>query len=390
MPSTPESQRHAAQLFIEFGAAILGLAVLSRLAHRFRFSAIPLYLLAGLAFGTGGVLPLNVSEQFIRVGAEIGLLMLLFMLGLEYTGDQLRSSMKRGFVAGLLDLSLNFPPGFIAGLLLGWGWLPSVLLGGITYISSSGVISKLLSDLKRTRHPETTHILSVLVIEDLAMAIYLPLVAVLLAGGGAGHIAVSVAIAVVTVSLILVVAIKAGPQVSRLVGHDSDEAVLLTTFGTVLLVGGIAQQLQVSAAIGAFLVGIALSGPLAKQSHQLLSPLRDLFAATFFFFFGLQIDPSTLPAILPVALALGAVTAATKVLSGYLTAKRAGLDRYACLRAGTALIARGEFSIVIAGLGAQVQPQLNVLSAGYVLFLALLGPAIARFVPDGKPENNPE
>jgi len=367
-------------VFTELGAAILGLAVLARFASRWGFSPIPLYLLAGVAFGTGGLAPLNVSANFIHVGAEIGVLLLLFMLGLEYTGKELKESLRAGLPAGLADFLLNFPPGLIAGLLLKWSALAAVLLGGVTYISSSGVIAKVLAELKRLGNPETPSILSVLVIEDLAMAIYLPVVAVLLTGEGPRKMAVSVSVAIAVVGLVLLIALRYGEAVSRVIAHESDEIVLLSIFGIVLLVGGLAQNFQVSAAIGAFLVGIAVSGPIAEQSHRLLAPLRDLFAATFFFFFGLQIDPGSLPAVLPLAVALGVVSALTKVVTGYWAAKRTGGNRRACLRAGAALTPRGEFSIVIAGLGAAVEPRLGPLAAAYVLFLAVLGPILTRAV----------
>ena len=367
-------------LFIELGCAIVGLAVLARLANRFSFSAIPLYLLAGLAFGNGGLAPLHLSEDFIRIGAEIGVLLLLFMLGLEYTGRELKENLRSGLPAGVADFLLNFAPGLIAGFLMGWKPLGAVLLGGVTYISSSGVIAKVLSELRRLDHPETPSVLSVLVLEDLAMAIYLPLVGVLLAGGGIATIALSVAIAVAAVLMVLFIAIRYGETISQFVSHESDEIILLSTFGTVLLVAGIAQRFQVSAAIGAFLVGIALSGPIAKQSHRLLAPLRDLFAAIFFFFFGLEINPSTLPPALPFALALGGVTAVTKIATGYWAARRAGVDSRGGLRAGMALVARGEFSIVIAGLGSGIEPRLGPLAAAYVLLMAILGPILTRSV----------
>jgi len=216
------------------------------------------------------------------------------------------------------------------------------------------------------------------VLEDLAMAVYLPLVAVLLAGGGPARMAMSVSLALAAVLLVLALAVRYGFLLSRIVAHESDEIVLLTTFGAVLLVAGAAQRLQVSAAIGAFLVGIAVSGPMAEQTRRLLAPLRDLFAATFFFFFGLQIDPATLPSALPSAVLLGVVTAGTKLLTGFWAARRTGVDRRGRLRAGMALVARGEFSIVIAGLGTSLEPQLGSLSAAYVLFLAVLGPILAR------------
>jgi CPA2 family monovalent cation:H+ antiporter-2 len=367
-------------ILIELGLVVVGLAVLARVASRWGFSAIPFYLLAGLAFGNGGLAPLDVTAGFIHIGAEIGVLLLLFMLGLEYTGEELKQNLEGGFAGGGVDLVLNFPPGLVAGLLLGWKPLAAVLLGGVTYISSSGVIAKVLSELRRLDSPETPTVLSVLVLEDLAMAVYLPLVAVLLAGGGPAKMAVSVSIAVATVFLVLIIAVRFGKRLSGLATHESDEIILLTTFGTVLLVAGISQRFQVSAAIGAFLVGIAVSGQMAQQTRRLLAPLRDLFAATFFFFFGLQIDPATLPPALLSAILLGGVTTLTKVLTGYWAAGRAGVDRQGRLRAGMALVARGEFSIVVAGLGAGLEPQLGPLSAAYVLFLAVLGPILMRAI----------
>jgi CPA2 family monovalent cation:H+ antiporter-2 len=375
---TPPGTHDDARIFVEIGAAIILLALLARLASRWGFSAIPLYLLLGLAFGNGGLLPLHVSQDFIGTGAEIGVLLLLFMLGLECNGEELIKNLRFGLPAGGADFVLNFTPGLVTGLLLKWKPMAAVLLGGITYISSSGVIAKVLSELKRINNPETPMVLAVLVLEDLAMAVYLPLVGVSLLGGGPAKIAISVAIAVTVVMLVLFLALRFGRQLSKLVAHESDEIILLTTFGLVLLVAGLAERFQVSAEIGAFLVGIALSGPIAEHSHRLLAPLRDLFAATFFFFFGLQIDPATLPPALPLALGLGLVTAFTKVLTGFWAAKRAGIDRRGSMRAGMALVARGEFSIVIAGLGVGIEPRLGPLAAAYVLFLAILGPFLAR------------
>ena len=365
-------------LLIELGLAIVGLAVLARLANRLGFSAIPLYLFAGLAFGKGGLAPLRLSEHFVRTGAEIGVLLLLFMLGLEYTGDELKKSLRLGVTAGVLDFVLNFTPGLIAGFLAGWKPLAAVLLGGVTYISSSGVIAKLLTELRRMENPETPVVLSLLVQEDFAMAVYLPLVAVWLSGGGAAKVALSVCIAIGVVSLTFLAAVRYGNHLSHLIAHESDEIILLSIFGTVLLVAGMAQRFQVSSAIGAFLVGIALSGTVAEQSHRLVSPLRDLFAAIFFFFFGLETDPAALVPSLPFALALGAITAVTKVLAGYLATRREGIDQQGRLRAGIELVARGEFSIVIAGLGSSIEPRLGPLSAAYVLIMAMLGPLLAR------------
>jgi monovalent cation:H+ antiporter-2, CPA2 family len=204
-------------LFVELGLAIVGLALLARLANRWGFSAIPLYLVAGLAFGNGGLAPLRLSENFVRTGAEIGVLLLLFMLGLEYTGDELKKSLRLGITAGVIDFALNFTPGLLPGFLLRWRPLAAVLLGGVTYISSSGVIAKVLAELRRMENPETPLVLSVLVQEDLAMAVYLPLVGVLLSGGDAGKIALSVFVGISVVSVVLFTAVRYGRQLSHLV-----------------------------------------------------------------------------------------------------------------------------------------------------------------------------
>jgi CPA2 family monovalent cation:H+ antiporter-2 len=386
LKSLPAVGNDAALLLIELGIGIIALAVLTRLSSRWGFSAIPLFLLAGLAFGNGGILPLRFSEGFVRVGAELGVILLLFMLGLEYTGEDLSAGLRTGWPAGLADLLLNFPPGLIAGLMLGWGWLGGLLLGGVTYISSSGIIAKVLAELGRQNYAETPSVISVLVLEDLGMAVYLPLVAVLLLGQGLGDAAVAIVAAVLAAGLALFLALRYGPWLSRAVSHESDEVVLYSVLGIVLLVAGLAEHVQVSAAVGAFLVGIALSGPVVERTHRLLGPLRDLFAGIFFLFFGLQIDPGTLPPVLPAALALGAVTSLTKVATGWWAARRAGVAGAGRWRAGATLVARGEFSIVIAELAVSggAAPEIGPLAAAYVLMLAILGPVLARLAPEDR------
>ncbi|PWU50441.1 cation/H(+) antiporter [Micromonospora globispora] len=372
-------------LLVEVGALLLLLGLLGRLSRRFGVSPIPLYLLAGLAFGHGGLLRLNASEEFFAVGAEIGVILLLVMLGLEYSANELVGNLRSAAPAGLIDAALNALPGFAFALLLGWGWVAGVVLAGVTWVSSSGVIAKVLGDLGRVGNRETPVILSVLVIEDLAMALYLPLVTALLAGAGLVKGGISLAAAVVTVVVVLAVAIRYGHVISSALSAKDPEALLLGVLGLTLLVAGLAAKLQVSAAVGAFLVGIALSGPVAHHATELLSPLRDLFAAVFFVFFGLVTDPMDMPPVLLPALALAVVTMGTKLLTGYLAARRAGIAEPGRWRAGFALTPRGEFSIVIAGLAVAaaqpVEPRLAALATAYVLVTVVTGPMLAR-LPD--------
>ncbi|MEV4753828.1 cation:proton antiporter [Micromonospora sp. NPDC049559] len=371
-------------LLIEVGALLFALGLLGRLSRRIGLSPIPLYLLAGLAFGHGGLLPLSASEEFFAVGAEIGVILLLVMLGLEYTASELVGNLRSAAPAGLVDGLLNALPGAIFGLLLGWGWVAAIVLAGITWVSSSGVIAKVIADLGRLGNRETPVILSVLVIEDLAMALYLPLVTAVLAGSGLVEGGLALVIAVGTVVLVLVLAVRYGRVISSLVSARDPEALLLGVLGLTLLVAGVANKLGVSAAVGAFLVGIALSGPVAHHATELLSPLRDLFAAVFFVFFGLATDPAQMPPVLLPALGLAVVTMATKVLTGYIAAKRAGIALPGRWRAGLGLMPRGEFSIVIAGLAVVtpgIEPRLAPLATAYVLITVVSGPMLAR-LPD--------
>jgi CPA2 family monovalent cation:H+ antiporter-2 len=366
----------ATVVFIEIGAVFLILSLLARLAARLGVTAIPLYLLAGLAVGKGGVAPLDVSADFIHLAGEIGVLLLLLTLGLEYSAAELRDGLRGGVLPGVVDAAANFVPGFLVGLALGWKPVAAVLLGGVCWVSSSGVVSRLLVDLGRRDARTSVSVLHLLVFEDLAMAVYLPVAGALVAGGTAGGTMATVLLAVGVVAGILVVALRWGDRLSRLLTTANDESLLLAVFGLTLLIGGLAQRVQVSAAIGAFLVGLALSGPVKARAAAAIGPLRDLFAATFFLVFSFSVDPSDLPAVALPAAVLAALGVVGKVASGW-AATRA---HPAAMRAGAVLIARGEFSIVIAALGAGTAdgPDLAALAAAYVLFTALLGPVAAK------------
>ncbi|WP_092604260.1 cation:proton antiporter [Actinopolyspora xinjiangensis] len=375
--------QHTAVTLIELGAVFFGLGVLGRLAWRIGISPIPLYLLGGLAFGQGGLIPLGGIQPFTEIASEIGVVLLLLLLGLEYSAGELVTGLRRSWMAGLVDVVLNASPGAVIALLLGWGPIGAIALAGVTYISSSGIVAKVLGDLGRLGNRETPVVLSILVFEDLAMAIYLPILTALLAGvgfvGGLGAVGVSVLV----ITLVLLLALRYGRYVSALVDSPDPEVFLLRLLGAALLVAGVASQLQVSAAVGAFLLGIAISGSTAANATRTLAPLRDLFAAVFFVVFGLNTDPSEIPPVLPFALLLALLTTITKLATGWFAASSQGVRRMGRARAGAALVARGEFSIVIAGLAVgsgAVSGELAALSTTYVLLMAVLGPVAARVV----------
>jgi CPA2 family monovalent cation:H+ antiporter-2 len=365
---------------LEIGGVLLGLALLGRLATRLNVPSIPLFLAAGLLGGDGGIIPLDAARDFIAVGADIGVVLLLAMLGLEYTPAELRSGLRTNGPSGLIDLVVNFPLGVAAGFALGWEPPAAILLGGVTYISSSGIIAKLLADLDRYANRDTPVVLSILVLEDLVMAVLLPILAIVAVGTEIGAGAVSVALALTIVTIALILSSRFGEQATRLVSSRSDELLLLTIFGLVLVVAGLAEQVKVSAAVGAFLMGLTLSGQVVERGRQLLTPLRDVFGGLFFVAFGLAVDPASIPPVLLPALALALVTAVSKVATGWSAGSRAGLGSRGRWRAGWSLVPRGEFSIVIAGLGvnAGLDGDLGALTAAYVLILAVAGSIAMR------------
>ncbi|MEU4411580.1 cation:proton antiporter [Nocardia salmonicida] len=368
---------------LELGVILFALGVCGRVAGRFGMSPIPLYLLGGLAFGRGGFIDLGAATEFGHVASEIGVVLLLLLLGLEYTAPELMTGLRRSWGAGVLDLVANALPGVAVALILGWGALGAVVLGGVTYISSSGIVAKVLDDLGRLGNRETPVVLSILVFEDLAMAVYLPILTMMLAGLSLLSGLISLAIALATITVVLVVALRFGRVVSAVVDSADREVFLLQLLGAALLVAGVASALNVSAAVGAFLLGIAISGSTAHEAVKLLEPLRDLFAAIFFVAFGLSIDPAAIPPVFAWAVALAVVTTGTKIAVGWWAAGKQGIRQMGRARAGAALVARGEFSIVIAGLAVaygKADAKLAALASAYVLLMAILGPIAARVV----------
>ncbi|MFI9511143.1 cation:proton antiporter [Nocardia sp. NPDC052566] len=368
---------------IELGAVLFALGMMGRIAGRFGMSPIPLYLIGGLAFGRGGVIELGAANEFAHLASEIGVVLLLLLLGLEYTAAELVTGLRRSWAAGVVDIVANATPGAVVALMLGWGLNGAITMAGVTYISSSGIVAKVLNDLGRLGNRETPVILSILVFEDLTMAVYLPILTAILAGASFYSGLKAVAIALVAVTAVLLVALRYGRYVSAIVDSVDREVFLLTLLGAALLVAGVASALNVSTAVGAFLLGIAISGSTAHEAAKLLEPLRDLFAALFFVAFGFSTDPRAIPPVLGWAILLAVVTVLTKVGTGWWAAQRQGIRRMGRARAGAALVARGEFSIVIAGLAVglgKVDGQLAALASAYVLLMAVLGPIAARVV----------
>lgn len=365
----------------ELGSVLVGLGIAAYIATRIKISVVPIFLIAGLFFGTGGIVELNLSEEFLDLGAQWGAILLLLLLGLEYSAEELFDSVKKRKSPGVIDLLFNFIPGAAFGLLLGWGWLGALTLGGITYVSSSGIASQLIKDSKLSANESTKRVVSILIIEDLFLAPYLPVLSALLASLGvvSGLISISVALVITGVALLIGAKGFHIPHAPLIMGDTA--TVLLTVFGAALVASGVATYYGFSGAVAAFLVGLLLTGDVAIVARVRLAPLRDLFSAIFFLFFGLSTDPADIPGVLVPAIALTVLGIATKWFTAWWTVKDIS-ETNAIEKAAALLIPRGEFSMVIAGLAATsvFAVQLQALTLTYVILTTLFASLMIRLV----------
>jgi len=364
----------------EIGSVLIALGIAAFLASKFKFSAVPIFLCAGLFFGNGGIVELNLSDDFLNLGAQIGAILLLLLLGLEYSAGELVDTVKERKSLGLIDLLANGLPGALFGLVMGWGLVGALVLGGITYVSSSGIAAQLIKDGSLTGLTSTKRAISVLVIEDLFLAVYLPILSAVIASVAlvTGLISISVALLIAGGALLLAARGLHIPHAPNIMGDSA--TLLLTVFGAALLASGLATYIGFSGAVAAFLVGLILTGDVAIVARVRLAPLRDLFAAIFFLFFGLQTDPRDIPQVLIPALILTVIGVATKWFTAWWAMKNQEEER-GVIRAAAVLIPRGEFSIVIAGLAASATfaKDLQSLTITYVILTTVSASILIRF-----------
>ena len=252
-------------LLLELGLILAVLSALGALARRFALTPVPLYLLVGLALGEGGIAPVPAAAEFVEIGASIGVVLLLLTLGLEFSVEEFTASLHRHLPSAVVDLVLNATPGAVAGWLFGLGPIGILALAGATWVSSSGIVARMLDDLGRVGNRETPAVLSVLVLEDFAMAAYLPLLTVLAAGGAAWQAGLGMPSPSPRDRRVRRHP-TAGALIGRMLTHPEPEQLLLRVLGVTLLVAGLAELVGASAAVGAFLVGLTLTGPVAARA----------------------------------------------------------------------------------------------------------------------------
>jgi CPA2 family monovalent cation:H+ antiporter-2 len=382
-----------AALLLEVGVLFALVALAGGIATYLGQSVIPFYMLAGILAGpyvAGELgLPALGTNEFVEVGAELGIVFLLFFLGLEFSLSRLVENRRRIGAAGTVDL-LNLAVGFVVGYLVLGDVVASVLVAGIVYISSSAIITKSLIDLGWIANDESGAMLGILVYEDLFIALYLAVVSAVLTGtGDIADAAVDVGIALGFIVALLVVVYAGDELFDRLLDVRSKEAKTLRAVGVTVLVAGAALALGVSEAVAAFFVGMAFGGTgHVEEIEGFLSPVRDVFAAVFFFWIGLETDPSlVLPVASLVAVAV-LVTAPTKFATAFVGARFYDLGARRSTRVGLGMVTRGEFSLVIAAVatgatGAFDTPLVTetvpAFAVAYVLVMSVLGTLLMQY-----------
>ncbi|MEV0121643.1 cation:proton antiporter [Streptomyces sp. NPDC050703] len=378
------------------GGAFLAAAVLARLGGRIGLPTIPLFILAGILLGphTPGVVLVSDPHDLEMLSA-LGLVLLLFYLGLEFHMDDLKSGGRRMALAGGTYLALNVGAGLGFGFALGWGTSEALVLAGVLGISSSAIVTKVLVDTGRIGNPETKPILGIIVVEDIFLALYLAALQPILSGADSLAAAVTDGGKAFGFLLLLALAARFGTRlVGRLFDTRDDELLVISFLGVAVFVAGVSEWFGVADAIGAFMVGLMLGSTASgDRIRTLVHPLRDAFGAIFFFAFGLSIDPGDLPVVVWPVLAAVAVTLLMNVLAGLGAARVYGFGAGPAANISTTLLARGEFALILATMaaGAGLDERLSPFIAGYVLLLAVLGPLaagrsawLARVLPGGR------
>ncbi|RKN85159.1 cation:proton antiporter [Paenibacillus ginsengarvi] len=376
-------------IILEIGLAVVLIAIAGLLSAKLKFSVIPFYIIVGMVVGPHapkwGVFDFRFIESapLIEFMGRLGVLFLLFYLGLEFSVGRLIKSGRSIVVGGTIYIGINFTLGLLYALLAGMPLKEMLVIAGITTISSSAIVAKVLVDLKRTANPETEMILGITLFEDVFLAVYISILSGLVLSGSTSitGVAVSALIALGFMLAIIVIGRKAVPLLNKLLDIRSNELFLLVVFGALMVVAGFSETIHVAEAIGALLVGLVLAETEhMKRIEHLILPFRDFFGAMFFFSFGLTIDPTALGGAVWLALGAVAITLIGNFVAGLLAGRSAGLSQKASVNIGLTIASRGEFSIVLAGLG-KAGGLLGILqpfAALYVLILAILGPLLTK------------
>jgi CPA2 family monovalent cation:H+ antiporter-2 len=351
---------HAISFIQDLAVIMLVAGVVTILFHRLKQPVVLGYIVAGFIIGPHTP-PFGLihDEDTIKTLAELGVIFLMFCLGLEFSLRKLFKVGATAFIAAFLEITLMIWIGYEIGQYFGWSTMDSLFLGAILAISSTTIIVKALNDLKMKNQPFAQLIFGVLIVEDiLGIGIIALLSGIAVSGSvSSGEVFSTVGKLSLFMIVALVIGILVVPRLLAYVAKfESNEMLLITVLGLCFGFCLLVVKLEYSMVLGAFLIGaiMAESRQLLKI-ERLVEPIRDMFSAIFFVAIGLMIDPAILVqyawpiAVITVAVVLG------KMLSCGLGAFLAGNDGKTSLRVGMGLSQIGEFSFIIAALGMTLQ-----------------------------------
>ncbi|ALC80600.1 MULTISPECIES: cation:proton antiporter [Bacillus] len=376
-------------LVFEIGTALVLIAIAAAIASRIKFSIIPFLIILGMIVGPHapklGIIDLRFIEsaEIIDFFGRMGVLFLLFYLGLEFSVKKLIKSGRSIAVGGSIYILINFSLGIFYGFIMKFEFLEILIVAGIITISSSAIVAKVLVDLKRTANPETELILGIIMFEDIFLAVYLSVVSGLVLGDATsvGSALISILTALGYMLLFFIIARKLPWLLNKIFDIRSNEVFIISIFAALFFIAGFSETIHVAEAIGALLLGLVFSETEhSDRIEQLVVPFRDFFGAMFFFSFGLSIDPFTLGDAIWLALGAVVLTLLGNFTAGMIAGRRAGLSHRASSNIGLTIVSRGEFSIIVAGLGISggLSSILTPFAALYVLILAILGPLLTK------------
>jgi CPA2 family monovalent cation:H+ antiporter-2 len=376
-------------IILEIGLALGLIAFAIALANKLGLSNIPFLILIGIAVGPHAPQFGDFDFRFIETGSliefmgRLGVLFLLFYLGLEANLTRLIEAGRSILVGGTIYVSINFTIGFAFGYLAGFPLRESLIIAGLTTVSSSAIVAKILFDYRRMANPETQIVLGITMFEDIFLAVYLSLISGIVLSGATslGGVVSSGGIALGFIVGLMLIGRWATPVLNRALSISSNELFVVVIFACLFLLAGLGETIHVAESIGALLLGLILGETEhSERMVRLVVPFRDFFGAVFFFSFGLSIDPFTLGGAAWLAVAAALLSIVAVVIAGFIVAWRANLSAVGSLNTSFTLLARGEFSIIIVNLAIAggLMSVLQPFAALYVLILASASPLLAK------------
>ncbi|MFZ4261935.1 cation:proton antiporter [Sphingobacterium sp. HJSM2_6] len=396
-------------IIIEIGIAVLLVASVGLLANRLRFSVIPFFIVIGMVLGNEtyptfianwldsignstltnsvnsiwGFFTFTESKPFIDFMGRLGVLFLLFYLGLEFSVGRLIKSGKSIVSGGTIYVLLNFFSGLLVGWMMDLPFKEMMVLCGIMTSSSTAIVAKVLTDLKRTANPETEVIMGMIMFDDLFIAMHISFLSGLILTGSSSFwtVAGTSLLALTFILSFLILGRKLVPFIDKLLQDKSSELFILVIFSLLFCIAGFSETIHVAEAIGALMAGLVFAdSKYLKKIEAMVLPYKDFFGAMFFFSFGLSIDMYSLGGAVGWAAFAAVITVICNVASGYFASRFSNLKTKTSVDIGFTLSARGEFSIIMANIGkaGKLLPIIQSFVVVYVLILSVISPLLTK------------